>query len=414
VAGRRLPSLRSAERAGRMNRNLPLMIYDAIIAGLGAMGSAAAFHLSRRGARVLGLDRYRPPHLLGSSHGKSRIIRQAYFEHPQYVPLVQRAYSCWAELERLTGVSLLVRTGGLMVGHPDSAVVRGALRSALEHGLAYDTLDRRALHARYPVFHAPEDAVAVWEPDAGFLRPEACIDAHLTLARSYGATLAFDEGMSSWTPTGDGVSVVTSSGTYSARRLILAAGAWMAELLPELHLPLTVERCVQHWFEPGAHATKFDSRHFPVFIWEYAPERTWYGIPSDTAVPTRESAGVKLALHHQGVRTRADSVVREVTSEDTDPVRSLVQRLLPDADGAIRESIVCLYTNTPDEDFIIDSPAEFPQVVVVSACSGHGFKFSSAIGEAVAQMVLDEHTALDLTPFRLARFTDVGSPSRHP
>jgi sarcosine oxidase len=379
------------------------MIYDAIIVGLGAMGSATAFHLARRGARTLGLDRYRVPHTLGSSHGRSRIIRQAYFEHPQYVPLVRRAYECWTELEQLSKRSLFVRTGGLMLGRPDSDVVRGALLSAREHDLAHESLSSRDLRSRFPLFHVADDTVAVWEPDAGFLRPESCIEAHLALAASHGATLSFDEPVLSWSITKDGVRVVTSRDSYSAKRLVMASGAWTSELVPAGTVPLVVERCVQHWFDAPHDRLRFDSNHFPVFIWELAEGAAWYGIPSDANAT--DSPGVKLALHHQGATSsHPDQIDRVVSDSDVSEVRALVQRFLPDADGPVRESAVCLYTNTPDEDFVIDSPADQPALLVVSACSGHGFKFSSAIGEAVAQTLLDGGSALDLSPFSLSRF----------
>lgn len=381
------------------------MTFDIIIAGLGAMGSAAAFRLARRGARVLGLDRFRPPHTRGSSHGYSRIIRQAYFEHPQYVPLVQRAYECWAELERLSGMRLFVRTGGLMLGRPESAVVHGALLSAREHGLSHRLLSSEDVRARFPVFRIPDGTVAVWEPDAGFLRPERCIEAHLGLATRAGATLRFDETVLSWSQADHGVKVRTSGGEYIARRLVVAAGAWAADLTGNARLPMVVERNVQHWFRVPREPQRFDSNHFPVFIWEHADGATWYGIPSDASEP--DVRGVKLALHHQGDTAREpDGISRDVTDDDVRSVRALIQQYLPDADGPVAESAVCLYTNTPDEDFVIDSPSGHPEMLVVSACSGHGFKFSSAIGEAVAELVLDGGSSLDLSPFGLARFAN--------
>lgn len=380
------------------------MIYDTIIVGLGAMGSAAAFHLARKGARVLGLDRYRPPHGLGSSHGHSRIIRQAYFEHPQYVPLVRRAYECWSELEALSGQPLFVRTGGLMIGAPDGDVVRGALLSAREHGLKHELLSSVEIRARYPVFKVPDDAVGVWEPDAGFLRPESCVAAHLRHAETLGASLHYDEPAISWSAEDSGVRVVTARDRYLARHLVIAAGAWTAQLAQNALPPLVIERCVQHWFQPAYDPSRFDSNHFPVFIWEYDRHSTWYGIPSDAALAA--APGVKLALHHQGATSEtAERVSREITDDDEAAVRVLVRRFLPDADGPVSRSTVCLYTNTPDEDFVIDAPAGSPQTIIVSACSGHGFKFSSAIGEAVAELVLDGRSTLDLTPFRLARFS---------
>ena len=231
------------------------MTFDVVVAGLGAMGSAAAFQLARRGARVLGLDRFAPPHALGSSHGRSRIIREAYFEDPLYVPLVQRAYERWAELERLSGRTLLVRTGGLMLGPPDGMVFRGALHSAEVHGLPHEVLTAGEVHRRVPGFRPTVDMMGVWEPRAGFLVPEAAIAAHLALAAQHGAELHDDEPVTSWRAAdgaadGDeGVEVTTPRGTYRARRLVLAAGAWLPSLL-DVAVPLAVERVVMHWFRP--------------------------------------------------------------------------------------------------------------------------------------------------------------------
>ncbi|HYW30405.1 MAG TPA: N-methyl-L-tryptophan oxidase [Gemmatimonas sp.] len=371
-------------------------MFDSIIIGLGAMGSATAFHLASRGARVLGLDAFRPPHAQGSSHGRSRIIRRAYFEHPLYVPLVQRAYTLWSELEAATGRTLFARTGGLMLGHHESAVVRGALQSARDHALQHELLDHGALAHRFPMFRADRDTVALWEPDAGALDPEACVASHLGLAEASGATLRYGEAALSWSRAADGVRVQTSHGQYSARRLVISAGAWTASLLGVHAPPLQVERAVQLWFEPKQNAELFQPARMPVFIWEHAPGVAWYGIPSALH-------GTKLALHHTGQYGSADTVSREVHDADVAPVRALIRRHLPDADGALLESAVCLYTNTPDEHFLIDTLPDAPEVTIVSACSGHGFKFSSAIGELVADLTLDGGSAFDITPFRMAR-----------
>ncbi|MES2523078.1 MAG: N-methyl-L-tryptophan oxidase [Gemmatimonadota bacterium] len=371
-------------------------MYDTIIIGLGAMGSATAFHHAKRGARVLGLDRFHPPHAHGSSHGRSRIIRQAYFEHPLYVPLVQRAYTLWAELEVAAGRALFARTGGLMLGRDDSAVVQGALQSARDHALAHELLDHAALARRFPMFRTGRDTVALWEPNAGALDPEACVASHLALASAAGATLRYGEAARTWSRTRDGVAVQTSTGRYTARRLIVTAGAWTSAFLGD-HAPrLQVERAVQLWFEPLRNAEMFQPERMPLFIWEHAPGVAWYGIPS-------VSHGMKLALHHTGQYASADEVSRTVLDSDIAPVRRLVQQGLPDADGALRESAVCLYTNTADEHFLIDTLADAPEVLVVSACSGHGFKFSSAIGELLADMALDGASTFDITPFRMQR-----------
>lgn len=374
--------------------------YDAIVVGLGAMGSAAAFHLARRGARVLGVDRFTPPHPWGSSHGRSRIIREAYFEDPLYVPLVRRAYELWDELEAASGQRILVKTGGLMLGPPDGTVVAGALASAREHGLPFEELSAAEVMRRFPGFRPTVDMVGVWEPRAGYLVPERAIEAHLALAARHGAELRTGERVVRWEAGGDGVTVTTDHGTtYAARRLVLAAGAWMRKLLgPALDLPLIVERNVLHWFRPARDTGLYAPERFPIFLCEYAPGLTWYGFPD-------AGDGVKAALHHQGERgADPDALRREVAPEEVAYVRALLRTFMPAADGPLLESAVCMYTNTPDEHFVVDTHPAHPEVVIASPCSGHGFKFSSAIGELLASLATGERTSFDLTPFRAARF----------
>ncbi len=371
-----------------------------IVAGLGAMGSAAAYHLARAGARVVGLDRYAPPHAWGSSHGRSRIIREAYFEDPLYVPLVRRAYELWEALERDSGRTLWTRTGGLMLGAADSAVVTGALRSAQEHGLPHDLLDAAGVMRRVPAWRVPSDHVGVWEPRAGFLDPERAVETHLAGAIAHGAVIHTDEAVTAWRAEGDGVAVTTTRGTYRADRLVLAAGAWLTTLVDDAFgarlSSLAVERMAQLWFRPPRATSLFAPDRFPIFIAEFAPGRIWYGFPD-------AGYGVKAALHHGGERVDAETVRRTVRDDEVETVRELLRAHLPDADGPLVDTAVCLYTNTPDEHFIVDRHPEHAQVVVVSACSGHGFKFSTAIGDVLADLALDRAPRFDLAPFRLAR-----------
>src|SRR5215469_1208729 len=224
------------------------MDFDVIVCGLGAMGSAAADHLSRRGLKVLGLDRFQPPHDRGSSHGKTRIIREAYFEHPNYVPLVQRSYELWAELENKSGCKLLLQTGGLMIGLPDGVLVTGAKQSAEQHKLAHRLLSASELRREFPAFRTNDREVGVWEPRAGILFPELAIQTHLDMALRQGADLRFNEKVVRWEPDGKNVRVVTAAGGHTARRLLLAVGSWLNLLVPELRLPLKVERQVLFWF----------------------------------------------------------------------------------------------------------------------------------------------------------------------
>lgn len=372
------------------------MTMTVAVVGLGAAGSATAAHLAERGVRVIGFDRFTPPHDQGSSHGRSRIIREAYFEHPLYVPLVQRAYTLWDALERRSGRQLFRRTGGLMMGPPEGVVVRGALASAEEHRLPHERLDATGVLVRFPAFRIPVDHVAVFEPRAGMLDPEAAIAAHLEVARSYGAELRFGNLVTRWeTLPGGGIEVHTALGATRVDRLVLATGAWTAELLRDLALPLTVERNVVHWFGSVRPKDAGPDR-MPVFIHESSAGKAWYGFP-DTG------DGLKLALHHQGRTTTADGVSRTVEPNEVHAVRSLAKHFMPGMIGAHLSSSVCLYTNTPDEHFLIDHHPGSPEVVVASPCSGHGFKFAPAVGELIADLVMEREPRFDTAPFRFAR-----------
>jgi sarcosine oxidase len=372
--------------------------YEVIVVGLGAMGSATAYHLARSGRNVLGLDQYHPPHKFGSSHGLTRIIREAYFEDPLYVPLVQRAYELWAELERQSGNQLLLKTGGLMIGPPDGALVTGASRSAEQHNLQHEILNSTNLAQKYPMFKVEDDPIAVWEPRAGILFPERAIETHLGLAASLGAHLHFNQPVCKWEPVGKGVRVFTDGNSYTANYLVLSPGAWMTDLLPELSLPLTVERQVLYWFKPVSHLELFQPDQFPIFIRQYASNRFFYGFPD-------LGDGVKVAFHHQGGQVDPDGISREVIADEIEEMRGVLSEYLPDANGELQSTAVCMYTNTPDEHFILDYHPKFPQVVLASPCSGHGFKFSPIIGELIAGMVEGTAPPFNLELFKLSRFS---------
>ncbi len=371
--------------------------FDVAVIGLGAMGSAAVYHLSRRGLRVVGFDRFDPPHEKGSSVGLTRIIREAYYEHPLYVPLVRRAFALWRDLEGdARGTSLLVRNGGLTIGARDRALVRGVLASADEHGVVHEVLAPGQLSARFPAYVERDDRVAVWEPGAGFLRPEAIIETHLALARGLGAELRPDEPATAWRAAKGGVTVRGAGGDIDASHLVIAAGAWIPSLLAGLELPLRVERQVSHWFAPAG-AARFGPGEMPVTMWELDGERIFYTTPD-------VGRGVKAGIHHGGEITSADTVRREVQPDEIEEAQRTLRALVPGAAGPSRGSAVCLYTDTPDEHFIIDRHPRDDNVVVVSACSGHGFKFSSAVGEIAADLVEGKQPCIDLGPFSLARF----------
>ena len=363
------------------------------------MGSATLCQLALRGWRVLGLEQFSPGHSLGSSHGDSRIIRETYFEHPLYVPLVGRAHDLWRELEERSGASLMTINGGLMIGPPDGMVVSGTLRSAAEHNLPYELLAPQATRERFPAFRLAEHLVAVLDPRAGYLDPEACNKAHIKVAREAGAEARFNEPVLAWAPDGAGVRVTTASGDNFADRLVIAGGAWSGELLRELRLPLTVERQSVFWLEPDGELESYDSARFPIYAYEYKPGSICYGFP-------RLPRGVKASVMHDGETSQhPDRVRRTVEEGEAEPLRAALRPVLPGlANAAIRESGVCIFTNAPDRDFIIDFHPHYPQVLVSSACSGHGFKFASALGEVHADLLTTGSARFDLSTFRIDRW----------
>jgi sarcosine oxidase len=367
--------------------------FDVIVIGLGVMGSATLDALARRGLRVLGLDRFEPPHARGSSYGRTRVIREAYFEHPLYVPLVRRAYELWHELERERDVRLFTRTGLLSLGPPEGSVVAGARRSAREHSIAHEELGAEEIQRRWPVLQPPPGTAAIHETRAGLLEVEACIEALLQRAASRGAAWRTGEEVSGWSETPAGVEVRTAHGSHSAGALVISAGSWAGSLLEDLALPLRVERRVVNWFAPVRSAGALRAGHCPIVLWEHVPEKMFYTTP-DTG------HGVKAALHNDGEATAPDEV-RPPAPDDEAALRALLARLMPDANGELLEARTCLYTSTPDGHFLIDRHPSHPQVVLASPCSGHGFKFAPAIGEVVSDMLAGGPAP---APFALARF----------
>ena len=369
-------------------------MFDTIVVGLGAVGSAAVYQLAQRGQRVLGLDRFAPPHTLGSTHGGTRIIRKAYFEGQQYLSLLERAYPLWRDLEAASGQSLLNLCGCLNIGPPQSEVVEESRRSAEALGLPFEELSPEAVQQRFPAFHLPEDHVAVWDPEAGLILPERCVAIHLEHARRHGAALRFDEPALRWQIDGAGVAVTTAQATYRADRLILSAGGWITDLLVEFQPSIRVERVTNAWFRPKANAAHFDPARCPVYIWEYDTDLFFYGFPD-------LGRGVKCGIHYEGtVVDHPDEIDRAVSEADEAAARACLRRLFPDADGPLEDAAICFYTNTPDKHYLIDRHPEHPQVVFASACSGHGFKASNAIGEALADLVMDRALQVDIEPFR--------------
>jgi sarcosine oxidase len=371
---------------------------DVIVAGLGANGAAAAWQLARRGLTVLGFDRFRPPHEMGSSHGLTRLIRETAFEHPRYVPMVRRAYELWAELERETGSTLLTPTGALYAGPPGAQAVEGSRTSAVEHGVRCDELDAGAIHERWPPFRPGPGWVGVFEHRAGILNPEACVAALLSAAGAHpGTALHFDEPIERWTAEGGGVAVETARGRYEAGALVLATGAWLPPDVARLGVRLEVERVVQHWFAPAGNADALTPARLPVYLIEDEQGVVFYGFPL-------VAGAMKCAIHHRGEIGPIETVRREVAPAEVASARERLSNWLPDAAGALVRSSVCVYTNAPDGDFLIDRHPEAPHVLIVSACAGIGFKFAPAVGEAVAALVTGMAPRFDLAPFGVDRF----------
>lgn len=369
---------------------------DALVVGLGAMGSATLQHLARRGARVAGIDRFAPPHTHGSTHGRTRIIREAYYESPIYVPLLRRAYELWEALERESGESLFRETGGLMIGPEHGELVSGALRSAREHDIAHELLDGPAMRRRFPQFRVPAGHVALLEKRAGILFPERCVATALRRAQHDGADIRTDERLLSWEAGTDLVRCRTDRGEFTVARLVLCVGPWLPELLAALALPLDVERQTFHWFIPDEDRERFGPARCPIALWEYDTGRLVATFPDF-------GDGVKVGIHHEGEITTPERCRRTISPEEDEVTAALLERCLPGAAATLADSAVCLYTNTPDHHFLVDRHPASARVVVVSPCSGHGFKFASVIGEIAAELALGESPSFDLEPFRMKR-----------
>jgi sarcosine oxidase len=371
--------------------------YDVIVVGVGAMGSSTCLHLARRGVRVLGLEQFDIPHALGSSHGFSRMIRMAYYEHADYVPLLRRAYELWHELESDSGQKLLHETGGVYMGPPTGHVVSGAVRAAKQHGLAHGALSHGDIAKRFPQFRVPGDFTGVWEPRAGFLLPEKVIAAQAELALRAGAVLRGREPVVAWKAHSSGVSVRTDKGEYHADRLVFCGGPWTGKLVRDLGVELVVTRQVLGWLWPRR-PELFSLGTFSVWGIEADDGSLSYGFPM---MP--ENPGLKVARHGRGRPTDPDAVKRDATPQDEAEVRQIVERNLPDGAGPLLSLRTCLYTNSPDGHFILDAHPAHPNVLLACGFSGHGFKFASVIGEVMADLATRGATALPVGFLGLSR-----------
>ena len=384
--------------------------FDAIVVGLGAMGSAALFQLASRKRDVLGIDRFSPPHSEGSSHGDTRITRLAIGEGEQYTPLAVRSHEIWRELESETGRSLLTTDGALIISSAAKTSVthvatffENTLAAAKKFDIAHRVLDAGEIRRRFPMFNVADDEVGYFEPSAGFVRPEACIRAQLTLAQARGATIHRDETVLGFDASDAGVMVTTDWASYACDRLIVAAGAWLPELMGhDVTRLLSIYRQVLYWFEIDGDPNEYVAGRFPVFIWELQGKpQGVYGFPAIDG----PRGGLKISTEAFEVTTTAQTVVRHVAADEIATVhRDYVAPYLRGVTDRCIRTATCLYTVTPDFGFIIDRHPHSDRVIIASPCSGHGFKHSAAIGEALAQWVVDGRSHIDLDPFSLRRF----------
>ena len=384
--------------------------FDTIVLGLGAMGSAALYHLTMTGGRVLGLDRYSPPHAFGSTHGDTRITRLAIGEGAQYTPLALRSHELWRELEEETGKTLLTTNGGLIISSPARTsrthvenFFENTLAAARKFGIAHEVLNADEIRRRFPLFKVADDEQGYLERDAGFVRPEACVGAHLTQAERRGAEIHRHENVLAFRGSATGVRVTTDRDTYTADTLIIAAGPWLPGLIgPELARIFTVYRQTLFWFAIDGPLTPFLAEHCPVFIWEVQRGRqAIYGFPAVDGA----DGGIKIATEQYDGATSADAVGRDVTATEMRAMHA--EYVAPYISGVAERcvrAVTCLYTVTPDFGFVIDRHPQCERIILVSPCSGHGFKHSPAIGEALAALSTGGAARFDLEPFALGRF----------
>jgi sarcosine oxidase len=383
--------------------------YNTIVLGLGGVGSAALYHLAKRGEKVLGIDQFSPPHTLGSSHGETRITRQAIGEGLQYTPMVLRAYEIFRQMEKESGQELLSVTGGLMISSPGSGGIHNVADfyenctlAAKQFGIKHDLLDAKDIRKRFPQFRVQDNERAYYEYESGILFPERCIDVQLKLAEGLGGQIHKNEKVERFDQHGDGVKITTDSGEYHAGRLVLSAGPWLPHLLDAEKAKLfNVQRQVQFWFDVQSCYQSFVPGTFPVFIWELARNgQSMYGFPAIDG----QNGGFKIGTANYNLDVTTETINREVSeSELIACYEQQIAPFFPQAVGHCIKSKVCLYTVTPDSAFVVDSLPDMPNVLICSPCSGHGYKHTAAIGESIAEIILDGRSKLDLSPFKLDR-----------
>jgi sarcosine oxidase len=379
-------------------------VYDVVVVGLGGVGSATCYALAKRGVKVLGIDRYHPPHSFGSSHGDTRIIRKSYFEHPSYVPLLKSAYALWAEIESRSQSQLYFPTGLLEIGPGAGVVISGIIKSATEHQLPIERWTMREAQQQFPGIEGDPEWYAIFEKDAGYLLVERCVATYLDQAELLGATLRYGEHMIRWRGNSQGIEIQTPSTTIHSKKLVLSAGPWAQHALSMYPLPLQVLRKHMYWYRSGT-ADYLQSHGFPCFFYD-TPAGYYYGFPE------HGEFGLKVARHSGGTPVESVDGMHARDPEDERFVEDFLRRHLPGVlstspqDATPARWSGCYYTMTPDENFIVDRLPDSPQVVAIAGLSGHGFKFTSVLGEIASRLALDEDVGLDIEFLSIRRFLD--------
>jgi len=384
--------------------------YDVIVLGLGAAGSATLYQLAKRGVRVLGIDQYAPPHNLGSTHGDTRVTRLAIGEGAHYTPIAVRSHEIWRELEEATGATLLTTNGGLFISTTSNsnsfhggAFFPTTVAAARKHNIAHELLDGKEIRRRFPQFQVDDHEVGYFEKSAGFVRPEACIKAQLSLAEFNGAEIRVNEKALRFAESGEGITVTTATDAYKADKLVIAAGPWLPQLLAEKYARhFKVYRQVLYWFDIEAHYDAFRPDKFPIFIWQLPDGHGGiYGFPAIDG----PKGGFKISTEHYEATTTPESVDRSVSAAEISHMyRELVEPFFPAAGARCIKSAGCLYTVTNDFGFVVDRYPGHERVIIASPCSGHGFKHSAALGEAISDLALGASSPFDLSAFGFARF----------
>ncbi len=378
--------------------------FDVIVIGVGSMGSSTCYQLASRGVSVLGLEQFSIPHDQGSHAGQSRIIRKAYFEHADYVPLLERAYDNWKHLEAITGSQVYFPTGLLYAGKPDEILIKGVKHSSEKYNVPIESVSKQELVKRFPQFDVPNDYEVLFEPDAGFVTPERAVSLYVDQAIKAGATIHTNEQTRSWKQNETSIEVVTNKGTYVCKKLVITAGAWTDKMLPELSTRLQVTRQVIAWVNPS-NQKQFELGNFPCWlIDDHTQAGMYYGFPVLSTDKFGAPAGLKVAHHYPGSPTHVESVDRSVTKEEEEILVKSLTKFLPNGYESMSVLKTCLYTNTPDENFIIDFvPESNKHVIMAAGFSGHGFKFVSVVGEIVADLSIMGSTQLPIEFLAVSR-----------